>query len=143
MTCTQSMFCDWPDNGCGASVFNGMCQPRPQGCLTVSDPVCGCDGQIHSNPCVAASSGADIDEQGIRCTPPAGTFRCGPRFCTQGTQFCERMLGGPAGVPGTYGCKTLPPACGSPATCACLSATTCGNCTTSANGDLTTSCLFP
>ena len=106
------------------------------------DRVCGCDGQIHSSPCVAASAGVDVNDQG-GCAPPAGTFACGPRFCTQGTQFCERMFGGPVGAAGTYTCRTLPPACGSPATCACLSGTTCGNCTMTVAGDLTTSCLFP
>jgi hypothetical protein len=137
------MVCDWPDNGCGTSASNGMCQQRPQACTGVIDRVCGCDGQIYSNPCAAASAGADIDDQGSRCTPPSGTFRCGSRFCSQGTQFCERMFGGPVGVSGTYTCRTLPPACGLPATCACLSATTCGNCTMTASGDLTTTCQNP
>jgi hypothetical protein len=143
LTCAQAMYCDWQDNRCGDLSVSGTCRTRPQGCTAEVDRVCGCDGQIYSNPCLAASAGADIDEQGTGCTPPSGTFACGPRFCTQGTQFCERMFGGPAGAPGTFACRTLPPACGSPATCACLSGTTCGNCTMSASGDLTTSCLFP
>ena len=65
----QSLRRLWRSPGCAST--------RPQGCTAVVDRVCGCDGQIHSNPCIAASSGVDINEQG-GCTPPSGTFALRP-----------------------------------------------------------------
>jgi hypothetical protein len=139
------MYCDWQNNQCGQTSSGGaMCRMSPQGCGAVIDRVCGCDGQIHSSPCIANAAGVDIDDLG-RCELPAGTFRCGPRFCTQGAQYCQRTTsGGMGGEPSSYSCLNLPPACGSPATCACLAGTACANtCQASASGDLSTTCAFP
>ncbi len=143
--CTDVQYCDWQSNQCGGGVLaTGACKARPDVCPAVVDRVCACDGQIHSSPCAAAAVGQDIDESGSGCKPPAGTFACGPRFCTQGTQYCEAMIGGAVGLPGSYGCHMLPVACGATPTCACLVGTAqCGNCVMSADGDLTTRCLFP
>ncbi|XCN75455.1 MAG: Kazal-type serine protease inhibitor domain-containing protein [Candidatus Electrothrix aestuarii] len=40
-------------------------------CTRQYEPVCGCDGRTHSNPCTAASAGVSISHPG-RCqdTPP-------------------------------------------------------------------------
>ena len=145
LDCSDTQYCDWQNNRCGTGVLvTGMCVSRPQGCGAVFDPVCGCDGVVYSNPCMAAAAGQDIDESGSGCKPPSETFACGPRFCNHATQYCEAMIGGPAGAAGSYGCHLLPAACGTTPTCACLAGTAqCGNCQMSTAGDLTTRCLFP
>jgi hypothetical protein len=121
----------------------GTCQPRPQGCTANVDPVCGCDGSVYSNACLAAAAGTDISDLG-GCTAPAGTFACGPRFCMHGTQFCESRTGGAVQNPGGYGCIAVPAACNGTPTCACVQpASSCGNCTMSNSGDITTACQFP
>jgi len=139
--CTSAQYCDISNNRCAANA--GTCKARPQGCTADVDPVCGCDGVVYSNTCMAAAAGTDISDLG-GCTPPTGTFPCGPRFCTHGTQYCEGKTGGAATNPGDYACHTLPAGCGGTPTCACISGSAmCGNCTMSNNGDIMTSCLFP
>jgi hypothetical protein len=122
----------------------GTCAARPFNCNAMGvDQVCGCDGQVYFNPCDAQFYGQDINENG-GCTPPPGTFACGPRFCTHGTQYCEGVVGGAASNAGSYACNPLPASCGATPTCACLTGTAaCGNCTVSADGDLNTRCLVP
>jgi hypothetical protein len=132
------------NNRCGSgAIVSGMCMARPQACPATIELACGCDGVVYAHPCLANAAGHDVDESGTGCTPPSGTFACGPRFCTHGTQYCEAMTGGPADAAGTYACRPLPAGCGSTPTCACLDSTPCGNCQMSANGDLTTRCLRP
>ena len=140
----DTQYCDWQNKQCGRGVLPmGACTGRPDGCGAVIDRVCGCNGQIYTSPCVAAGAGHDIDETGTTCKPPDGTFACGPRFCTQGTQYCDAMLGGPARA-GTYTCRQLPAGCGATPTCACLAGVAqCPICQMSAEGDLTTPCLVP
>lgn len=38
----------------------GECSPRPEACLDVWIPVCGCDGQIYSNTCYAHRAGVNV-----------------------------------------------------------------------------------
>jgi Kazal-type serine protease inhibitor domain len=139
--CATAQYCDFSNNRCTGAF--GSCQARPQGCTANVDPVCGCDGVVYSNACLAAAAGTDISDLG-GCTPPAGTFACGPRFCMRGTQFCEARVGGAVTNPGAYACQTLPAGCGGTPTCACLQgASQCTTCTVSNSCDATISCMFP
>ena len=126
----------------------GTCQGRPQDCIYQgSQIVCGCDGKLYMNSCEAEGAGTDIAPNGDACVMPPGTFRCGTKFCTHGTQYCEVWsTNDPApGVPGPYvygyACEELAAGCDATTpTCACVTRTECGGCIASADGDLTAMC---
>jgi hypothetical protein len=59
--CDESSFCLKRPGSCEA---RGICQVRPMVCTREYEPVCGCDGETHSNRCEAAGSGVSMDERG-------------------------------------------------------------------------------
>ncbi len=58
--CNPSLFCDFTPNTCGADGEEGTCAPRPDGCLDIWQPVCGCDGETYGNGCEANVAGQDV-----------------------------------------------------------------------------------
>ena len=59
--CQETEFCN-RDYSCGAEV--GACMTIPEICMEIYQPVCGCDGLTHGNPCSAYSVGVSIDTDG-------------------------------------------------------------------------------
>lgn len=59
--CDRAEFCAFRVGTCAAP---GRCEPRPQACILIFRPVCGCDGQTYSNSCFAAQAGVSVRSQG-------------------------------------------------------------------------------
>lgn len=66
--CPADMYCNSKEN-CGGIDGNGVCTIRPTQCRPDNQPVCGCDGQTYSSPCLAAAKGVSQKEVG-ECKSP-------------------------------------------------------------------------
>jgi hypothetical protein len=118
--CGESEWCDWSDGVCGVDGFGmSMCEPRPKGCGEDYAPVCGCDGQVHSNACSATMAGVDLNAEGD-CPTPEGYFRCGSVFCDAQFQYCQVQLSDIGGFGHSYACMSPAVECIEGITCDCL-----------------------
>jgi uncharacterized protein DUF6748/Kazal-type serine protease inhibitor-like protein len=69
--CPEGEFCAFPpESDCGRADKPGTCATKPQACIQLFDPVCGCDGQTHGNACSAASAGVSVDFDGACSEAP-------------------------------------------------------------------------
>ncbi len=94
-TCAKGSYCSVAPGVCGGA---GQCAPIPSGCLTVVQPVCGCDGKTYSNACAAATAGVAVASDGeCKTTKTCGGFA--GLTCGKG-EICEVLACG-ADIPGT------------------------------------------
>lgn len=65
LKCEANQWCDYPPTGfCGIADEFGTCRPRPDNCVKIYKPVCGCDGETYGNVCEAQMGGVDIAHAG-------------------------------------------------------------------------------
>jgi hypothetical protein len=57
--CASSDFCIL--QGCTGT---GTCKPKPEVCIEIWAPVCGCDGKTYSNSCHASGAGVNVKSEG-------------------------------------------------------------------------------
>lgn len=57
--CAADQWCDYPDGLCGEG-DDGVCVTRPDVCVQILQPVCGCDGRTYGNACAGEMEGVDV-----------------------------------------------------------------------------------
>lgn len=105
--CAATEWCDFaPDAVCGAADQTGVCRARPDACIAIYAPVCGCDGLTHGNECVANANGVDVAHSGA-CSDDR---RCGDgEGVCAAAEWCDIAVGAECGSPGD--CRPRPSAC--------------------------------
>ncbi len=119
VACTDNTQCaaaDYCAKAVGECSAQGTCAARPDLCIMVVDPVCGCDGKTYTNECEAARAGVNVQYKGA-CIVPPPPVACTDNSQCQPTEYCRYLFGtcsgeGTCAVRPTYCIDVYSPVCG-------------------------------
>jgi len=92
--CPSDQFCELS----GSCSNEGTCQPRPDMCEPLDEPVCGCDGESYDNSCLAAQAGTRVSAE--------GTCDCDDDSDCATNEYCDAQT-----CDGPGGCLEQPSMC--------------------------------
>ncbi|MBX7077707.1 MAG: hypothetical protein K1X88_00885 [Nannocystaceae bacterium] len=90
LQCDDGEFCSYTaEQNCGAADQMGECLIKPEVCIALFKPVCGCDGQTYSNSCHAAGAGTSVAHEGECVSEPTFCGGFGNLQCPEGQQCVD------------------------------------------------------
>jgi hypothetical protein len=96
LPCDRGEFCNYEPEaggqGCDGTISDaaGVCQQRPDACIDVHDPVCGCDDKTYGNACYAHAAGVSVASQG-ECAPKGVSCDYRELLCLRAWPACPDM----------------------------------------------------